>query len=168
MRTLVRTLAWVLGGLAILIIAADIALNIYLSTRPPATTMKSAGTIPIPVPFKIGRPFIDYMTVSGGRLYAGYASRGMVGVIDTATGQVVASVTGLTRVHGVAIVPERGLGFASSSGDNVVGVFELATSKLVQKIPAGDGPDAIIYDEKAKLIYVGDHAGKTGTLIDPA
>jgi YVTN family beta-propeller protein len=49
-----------------------------------------------------------------------------------------------------------------------VGVFELATNKLVQKIPAGDDPDAIIYDEKAKLVYVGDHDGKTGTLIDPA
>jgi len=168
MRTLARILMWFLGGLVTLIVAAVIALNIYLSTRPPATTIKAAGTISIPAPFKIGRPFIDYMTVSGNRLYAGYASQGMVGVVDTTSGRAVASVTGLTRVHGVAIVADRGLGFASSSGDNVVGVFELATNKLVQKIPAGDDPDAIIYDEKAKLVYVGDHDGKTGTLIDPA
>ncbi len=168
MRTLVRILLWLVGGVVVLIVAAIIALNIYLSTRPPATTMKPAGTISIPAPFKFGRAFIDYMTVSGGRLYAGYASHGMVGVVDIATGQPVANVTGLTRVHGVAIVPERGLGFASSSGDNVVGVFELATNKLVQKIPAGDDPDAIIYDEKAKLVYAGDHDGKTATLIDPA
>ena len=168
MRVLARILVWFLGGLATLIVAAVIVLNIYLSTRPPATTVRPAGTIAIPAPFKIGRAFIDYMTVSGNRLYAGYASQGMVGVVDTASGQAVASVTGLTRVHGVAIVPDHGLGFASSSGDNVVGVFELATNKLVQKIPAGDGPDAIIYDEKAKLVYVSDHDGKTGTLIDPA
>jgi YVTN family beta-propeller protein len=68
----------------------------------------------------------------------------------------------------VAIVPERGLGFASSSGDNVVGVFDLATNKLTQKIPGGDDPDGIIYDAAAKLVYVGNHDGKTATLIDPA
>lgn len=167
MRILAKILAWALGGLVALIVAAIIALNIYLATRPAATTIKPAGTVAIPTPFKIGRPFIDYMTISGGRLYAGYASEGMVGIVDTTTGKAIANITGLTRVHGVAIVPSRGLGFASSSGDNVVGVFELASNKLVQKIPAGDGPDAIIYDEKAGLVYVGDHDGKTGALIDP-
>jgi YVTN family beta-propeller protein len=37
----------------------------------------------------------------------------------------------------------------------------------LQKITAGDDPDAIIYDEQAKLVYVGNHNGKTGMLIDP-
>jgi YVTN family beta-propeller protein len=145
-----------------------IALNVYLSTRPAAKTMKAAGIISIPMPFRIGRPFIDYMTISGTRLYAGYASEGLVGVVDTATNQVVATVDGLTRVHGIAVVADRNLGFASSSGDNVVGVFDLNTNKLLQKITAGDDPDAIIYDEQAHLVYVGNHNGKTGMLIDPA
>jgi DNA-binding beta-propeller fold protein YncE len=107
------------------------------------------------------------MTISGARLYAGYASNGLVGVVDTATNGAVATIDGLTRVHGIAIVADRNLGFASSSGDNVVGVFDLATNKLLQKIPGGDGPDAIIYDEQAHLVYVANHSGKTGTLIDP-
>ena len=38
---------------------------------------------------------------------------------------------------------------------------------MLQKIPAGDDPDAIIYDEAAHLVYVGNHDGKTGMLIDP-
>jgi DNA-binding beta-propeller fold protein YncE len=115
----------------------------------------------------VGRPFIDYMTISGARLYAGYARNGLVGVVDTATNGAVATIDGLTRVHGIAIVADRNLGFASSSGDNVVGVFDLATNKLLQKIPGGDGPDAIIYDEQAHLVYLANHSGKTGTLIDP-
>ena len=167
-KKLVRFCLIVIGGIVALIVVAIVALNIYLSTRPAAKTVKAAGTISIPAPFKIGRPFIDYMTVSGQRLYTGYASQGMVGVVDTTTNGDIANVTGLTRVHGVAIVPNRNLGFASSSGDNVVGVFDLTTNKLMQKIPAGDDPDAIIYDAKADLVYVGDHNGKTGTLIDPA
>jgi YVTN family beta-propeller protein len=157
-----------IGALFALIILGIVALNIYLSTRPAAKTMKPAGIISIPTPFRIGRPFIDYMTISGSRLYAGYASKGLVGVVDTATNEAVANVDGLTRVHGIAIVADGNLGFASSSGDNVVGVFDLNTDKLLQKIPGGDGPDAIIFDEQAHLVYVANHAGKTGTLIDPA
>jgi YVTN family beta-propeller protein len=157
-----------LGGLIVLILLAILALNIYLSTRPAAKTMKAAGIVSIPTPFRVGRPFIDYMTISGARLYAGYASDGLVGVVDTATNGPVATIDGLTRVHGIAVVADRNLGFASSSGDNVVGVFDLATNKLLQKIPGGDGPDAIIYDEQAHLVYVANHSGKTGTLIDPA
>jgi hypothetical protein len=156
-----------LGGLIALILLAILALNIYLSTRPAAKTIKAAGIVSIPTPFRVGRPFIDYMTISGARLYAGYASNGLVGVVDTATNGAVATIDGLTRVHGIAIVADRNLGFASSSGDNVVGVFDLATNKLLQKIPGGDGPDAIIYDEQAHLVYVANHSGKTGTLIDP-
>jgi YVTN family beta-propeller protein len=168
MKKLAKFLLKAFGGLVVLILLAIVALNIYLSTRPAAKTMKAAGIISIPTPFRVGRSFIDYMTISGPRLYAGYASQGLVGVVDTATNQAVTNVEGLTRVHGIAIVADRNLGFASSSGDNVVGVFDLNTNKLLQKIPGGDGPDAIIYDEQAHLVYVANHNGKTGTLIDPA
>jgi YVTN family beta-propeller protein len=165
---LARFLLKVLGGILALILLAIVALNVYLSTRPAAKAMKAAGIVSIPTPFRMGRPFIDYMTISGSRLYAGYASEGLVGVVDTATNKTVAKIDGLTRVHGIAVVADRNLGFASSSGDNVVGVFDLNTNKLLQKIPAGDDPDAIIYDEQAHLVYVGNHNGKTGMLIDPA
>jgi YVTN family beta-propeller protein len=129
--------------------------------------MKLAGIISIPTSFRVGRPFIDYMTISGSRLYAGYASDGLVGVVDTSTNQAVVTIDGLTRVHGIAVVADRNLGFASSSGDNVVGVFDLNTNKLLQKIQAGDDPDAINYDEQARMVYVGNQNGKTGMLIDP-
>ncbi len=168
MKKQIRFVLQMAVAIVVMIVLAIVALNVYQSARPAARTMKSAGIITIPVDFSMGRPFIDYMTISGSRLYAGYASRGLVGVIDTATNQPVAQITGLTRVHGIAVVADRGLGFASSSGDNVVGVFDLKTNQLLQKIPAGDDPDAIIYDDAAHLVYVGNHNGKTGMLIDPA
>ena len=168
MKKLASILLKALAGLVVLILLGIVAFNVYLSTRPAAKTMKAAGIASLPTPFRIGRPFIDYMTINGTRLYAGYASEGLVGVVDTATNQPLATVNGLTRVHGIAIVADRNLGFASSSGDNVVGVFDLNTNKLLQKIPAGDGADAIIYDEQARLVYAANHSGKTGTLIDPS
>jgi len=167
LKKMERVLLKALGVFIALILLAIVALNVYLSTRPAAKTMKAAGIVSIPTPFRIGRPFIDYMTISSSRLYAGYASGGLVGVVDTATNQAVATIDGLSRVHGIAVVADRNLGFASSSRDNVVGVFDLKTNKLLQKIPAGDDPDAIIYDEHAHLVYVGNHNGKTGMLIDP-
>ena len=168
MRKLARLILKALGAVAALIVLAIVAFNVYLSTRLAGTTIKAAGIISIPSPFRIGRPFIDYMAIGGHRLFAGYASHGMVGVVDTGTNQAMVAISGLGRVHGVAIVPDRNLGFASSSGDNNINVFELGTNKLLKKIPAGDDPDAIIYDEKVRLVYAGDHNGKTATLIDPA
>jgi YVTN family beta-propeller protein len=165
---LARLVLKLLAAFVALLVLLIVAFNIYLSTRPAAKTIKPVAIISVPGPFQIGRPFIDYLTISGSRLYAGFASRGLVAVIDTATNQVVATVDSLPRAHGIAVVPDRNLGFASASGDNTVGVFDLATHRLLQKIPAGVDPDAIIYDEKARLVYVGDHDGKTGTLIDPA
>jgi YVTN family beta-propeller protein len=164
----VRLLLKALAVLLAIVIVAIVALNIYPLMRPAPKTVREVATVSIPTPMQIGRPFIDYLSVGGSRLYAGYASHGMVGVIDTATYRTVATIGGLGRVHGVALVPERSLGFASSSGDNNVNVFDLADNKLLKKIPAGDGPDAIIYDAKLHLVYVSDHAGKSGTLIDPA
>jgi len=124
------------------------------------------GTIKVPGPFHLGRAFIDYMTIDGQRLYAGYASHGLVSVIDTTTGQPAGTVAGMGRVHGVAVVADRNLGFASDSGDNSVAVFDLSTQKLLQKISAGLDTDAIIYDRKLNLVYAGNHDGKTATLID--
>jgi len=164
----VRFLLKALGALIAIVILAIVALNLYPRMRPAPKTVRAVTTISVSAPLQFGRSFIDYLAVGGSRLYAGYTSQGMVGVIDTATNRTIATIGGLGRVHGVALVPERNLGFASSSGDNNVNVFDLADHKLLNKIPAGDGPDAITYDAKAHLVYVSDHAGKTGTLIDPA
>jgi DNA-binding beta-propeller fold protein YncE len=166
LRRLVRFSLKVAGTFLALIVLAVIVFNIYLSSRPAPRFVRPVGTIKVPAPFHMGRAFIDYMTIDGQRLYAGYASHGLVSVIDTASEQPAGTVTGMGRVHGVAIVAERNLGFASDSGDDTVGVFDLSTLKLLQKISAGLDTDAIIYDRKLNLVYAGNHDGKTATLID--
>jgi YVTN family beta-propeller protein len=165
---LARFLAKAFGAILALIVVAVIALNIYLSTRPSPTTIRVVGTIQVPAPFRVGRPFIDYMTISGQRLYAGYASAGLVSVIDLPTGQPAGSVAGFGRTHGVAIVADRNLGFASDSGNGTVGVFDLKSQQILQRIPAGLDTDAIIQDEKLNLVYAANHDGKTATMIDAA
>ena len=167
MIRLTGVLLRVLGALLAFGILVILAFNVYFYTRPAAKTVRELGSISIPVPFRISRPFIDYLTVGGSRLYAAYASHGRVCVIDIANGRTIAMVAGLGRPHGVALIPESSLGFASSSGDNTVEVFDLSSHKLLKRIPAGRDPDAITYDPKLHLVYVADHDGKAGLLIDP-
>ena len=155
------------AALVIFVVVAVLILNICLTTLPAAQAVRSVGSISVPAPFRVARPFIDYMELHGQRLYVAFASHNLVGVIDTTTNRAIGAVEGLARVHGVALVPERGLGFASAGRENVVGVFSLTDNQLVKKIPSGVNPDAIIYDEKLHLVYVADHDGKTGTLVDP-
>lgn len=168
MFRLASLLLKVLGALLAFCILVIVVLGVYAYTRPPAKTVRGLGSISIPVPFRIGRPFIDYLTVGGSQLYAGYASNRSVGVIDVATGRTIAKVDVLGRVHGIALVPDSSLGFASSSGDNTVDVFDLRSFRLLKRIPAGRDPDAITYDPKLDVIYVADHDGKAGLLINPA
>ena len=163
-----RVIGFLLKSLAILvalIVLGAAGFYIYLSTRPAPKTIKQVAIITLPAPSYFPLKFIDYMFVNGSRLYAGYTSQGLVAVIDTGTTQVVAEIGGLPRAHGIAVAGDRG--FATASGDDTVGIFDLNNNLLLKKVPGGVGPDAIIYDDKLRLIYAADHAGKTGTLIDP-
>ena len=163
-----RAIRFLLKGLAVLVALIVFGLAgfyVYLSTRPAPRTIKQVAIITPPAPSHFPLKFIDYMFVNGSKLYAGYTSQGLVAVIDTATNQVLAEIGGLPRAHGIAIAGAKG--FASASGDDTVGIFDLGSNQLLKKIPGGVDPDAIIYDEKLRLIYAADHDGKTATLIDP-
>jgi YVTN family beta-propeller protein len=155
------------AGIVVVVVIGVIALNVYPFTRPPAKTLRSIGTIDVPAPFRLRRRFIDYMAIDGQRLYVAFTSHNLVGVIDTGTNRSIATIEGLPHVHGIALVPDLNLGFASEGAANAVGVFSLTNHQLLKEIPAGVDPDAIIYDQKIQLVYAADHDGKTGTLIDP-
>src|SRR5690242_7753419 len=121
-----RVLSFLLKGLAVLVGLAVLALvgfYIYLSTRPTPKTIRAVGIIALPAASRSPLQYIDYMFVNGSRLYAGYTSQGVVAVIDTATNQVVTEIGGLPRSHGIAVAGDRG--FATASGDDTVGVFDL-------------------------------------------
>jgi DNA-binding beta-propeller fold protein YncE len=138
-----------------------------VSVPPPQSpSLRPVATIRLE---RAGRGFNDYLIADpkAHRLYAGYSSGNALVAIDTETNQVVGRVEGLRGVRSVAIVPDLGLGFTSNRSEDTIGVVQLADLKLLKKIPAGHGPDAIIYDPTAAVVYCGDHEGHTGTLVDP-
>lgn len=131
-----------------------------------AKSVRHAGTIHLPG----SDGYVDYLVIAptGDTLYAGFATENALVVIDTKEKRAVTSICGLKDVRSIALVPELNMGFTSNRGEDSVGVINLKTHKLLSKIPDGQGPDAIIYDQAARLVYVADHEGRSATLIDPA
>ena len=171
MRFLARVVGVTLSTVIVLSVAVGVGafLPVPLWGEASGKSLQFVTKVSVPGPFKLTRPFVDYMAVSGQTLYLAYTSHGRVAALDTGKDQVVASILDLGKVHGVAIDATRNLGFASDGKANSVAVFDLSTYKVVKRIGIpGEGPDAIIFDAKAALVYVANSKSASGTLIDPA
>jgi DNA-binding beta-propeller fold protein YncE len=111
----------------------------------------------------------DYLTLdpTTRRLYIARATR--VQVIDVDRGTLMGEITGTPGVHGVALAPDVGKGFASDGRDSAVTVFDprnLATLGTI-RVDA-QGPDAIVYDHATRRVLVMGHRSGTATAIDAA
>ena len=110
----------------------------------------------------------DYLCADSAarRLYVPRSSH--VQILDLDGGAVLGDITDTNGVHGVALAPEKGLGFTSNGRDNTVSVFDLKTFAVSKTVKTGRNPDAIIYDPASKHIFSMNHSGGNVTVIDPA
>ncbi len=108
----------------------------------------------------------DYITYdpAGDRLFIAHSSR--ITVVDAATGKQTGEVPA-TGAHGVALVPEKNLGFSSNGRAGTITVFDLKTLKPVTDIKVGENPDAIIYDPHSKRVLVMHGRSHDLMAIDP-
>lgn len=98
-----------------------------------------------------------------------YITRGdHVDVLDTTTGKLVGTISGLKGTHGVALNPDGKLGYISDGRANAVVVFDRSTLATVATIPAGTNPDAIIYEPSTKTVWTFNGRSNNITVIDPA
>jgi DNA-binding beta-propeller fold protein YncE len=108
----------------------------------------------------------DYLKVDpeARRLYIARATR--VLVVDTDSGKPAGEIADTPGVHGVALVPEIGKGFASNGREDTVSVFDLKTLKTLSKIKVGKRPDAIWYDPATKRVFTFNAGSQDSTAID--
>src|SRR5580704_10716018 len=94
----------------------------------------------------------DYLTSDpkAHRLYVTHGPR--VEVLDTDSGKVVGSITGLKGTHGVALDDAGKYGYVSDGGANAVVVFDRKSLATVTSIPAGTNPDGIVFEPKTKNV----------------
>ncbi len=126
-----------------------------------AQNYKVTGTIPIG-----GSGGWDYLTADSGgnRLYVSHTSE--VVVIDLETNKPVGKISGLTRVHGIALAEGMKLGFISDGGANQVVVFDTSTLDVKNKIKTGTNPDGIVYDPYTKRVFAFNGRSNDVTVID--
>ena len=62
----------------------------------------------------------------------------------------------------------RGHGFATSANDRSVVMFDLKTFKVLDRIPAAEDPDAILYDAASNRVFTLNGDAHSSTVIDPA
>jgi DNA-binding beta-propeller fold protein YncE len=120
-------------------------------------------TVPIP-----GEDGWDYMFVDSDAR-RGYVSHGTrVVVIDIDSLQIVGTVDDTQGVHGIAVAPELGRGFASDGRVNMVTIFDTKTLKTIGTVKAGTNPDAIIFDPVSKRVFAMNGRSGDVTAIDAA
>ena len=136
-------------------------------------TVSAFAQSPIPLYQQIAKWTIggeggwDYLTLSpnGDRLFVAHMSK--IEVLDTSNGKVVGEIPA-HGAHGIALVPDRNLGFSTNGRAGTVTVFDLDTLKPRTEIKAGENPDAIIYDPHSKDVIVMNGRSKNLMAIDPA
>jgi DNA-binding beta-propeller fold protein YncE len=109
----------------------------------------------------------DYLAVdeSARRLYVSHGTQ--VEVLNVDSGEILGSIPTM-GVHGIALAPELGRGFISDGKASKVLIFDLKTMKVLQEVPVGKNPDAIIYDPATSRVFAFNGGSNSATAINAA
>lgn len=87
-------------------------------------------------------------------------------VIDVATNEVVATITGTPGAEGIEYIPGLKKVYTSNAGDDTIGVIDLGQRKVVNKIPTGQKPDGSAYAASFHKLYVSNERARTVSVVD--
>jgi DNA-binding beta-propeller fold protein YncE len=108
----------------------------------------------------------DYLSVDEGgrRLYVSHGAK--VVVIDIDKDAVVGEITNTPGVHGVALAPDLGRGFASCGQENKASVVDLKTLETLMKVDTGRNPDGMVYEPSRQEVYMFNGRGQSATVFE--
>ena len=69
-------------------------------------------------------------------------------------------------MHGFALAPELGLGFASNGRENKAAIVDLKTLKTIAKADTGENPDCILYVPGHQEVYTFNGRGQSATVFE--
>jgi DNA-binding beta-propeller fold protein YncE len=99
------------------------------------------------------------------RLFIGRQNRLMV--VDENDGKLIGELIGIHGAHGAAIVEKAGHGFATSSDDSSIVMFDLKTFKVLGRAHAAEDADAIIYDAPSDRVFSFNGDAHSATVVEP-
>lgn len=97
--------------------------------------------------------------VKGRRLFVAGLENGTLEVVDLRSGKWLRSLSGFKKPQGALYVEELNKLFVASGDDAMLRVFKGDTLDLLDSIQLEPGPNRVVYEPHAKLVYVG-YGGK--------
>lgn len=98
-----------------------------------------------------------------------YVSHGdEVEIIDLDSEKPSGKISGLNRVHGIAIADDLHRGFISDGGANEVVIFDTKSNAVVQRVKTGTNPDGIVYDPPSNRVFAFNGRSQDATVIEAA
>src|SRR5690349_18914815 len=121
----------------------------------------------VELPGPKGKRF-DYLTIDPDDHFIGVAHMhgNQTYFIDTRTNQVAATITDTPGVEGVEYVPDGKKVYTSNSGDDTIGIINVAQRKVVKKLKTESKPDGSTYAAPFHKLYVSDERGKAEAIVD--
>jgi YVTN family beta-propeller protein len=166
---IVKATRW---GLAALVVIAGVLIGrlAYVGEPEAARSLQFRGFVLLPRRALL--TVLDYLTVSGRRLFVADESTGSVYRIDLdgeglPQGSDIAEFPSEPSAHGVVLDPAKPLAYVTRSEVNAVDIFDPAAMKWMGRIAVDDGPDAVFFDPFYNLLYVANGDAHLATLIDP-
>jgi DNA-binding beta-propeller fold protein YncE len=138
-------------------------------------TLASAASLPAQAPssYSVTRAYTlggdgswDYIVPDPPNHRLFIARQNRVMVVDEDSGMLLGEVTGIQGAHGTAVAESTGHGFATSSNDQSVVMFDLKTFKVLGRIPAAEDADAIVYDAPSNRVFTLNGDAHSSTVID--
>src|SRR5262249_38463337 len=100
-----------------------------------------------------GGEYFDYIFAdpNARRVYVSHGTE--VKVVDADTGDVVGTISGFKKCHGIAVPESSNQGFVTDGEAGEVFVFDVKTLKITGEIKTADDSDSIVYDPVSKHIF---------------
>src|SRR5882757_3559514 len=117
--------------------------------------------------FRVGSPGgWDYIAIGPDKkIYVSHGSH--VVILDEKKGDSVGVIPNTFGVHGIAFYETLGKGYTSNGRTNSVTVFDIGTGKVLNQIPTGQNPDAILFDAFSHTIITCNGRSHDLSIIDP-
>ncbi len=99
------------------------------------------------------------------RLYIAHGTE--VDVVDTNTGKSIGTIPNLHGVHSIALDTAGKFGYITDGGANAVVAFDRSALAVTATIPAGTGPDDILFEPVTQTVWAFNGRSHDVSVISP-
>ncbi|HEV2246893.1 MAG TPA: YncE family protein [Terriglobia bacterium] len=136
------------------------ALTVLAASASPLGNYRILKEIPLG-----GRGRGDYLTLDGAARHLYVSHESEIVVVNADSYALIGKIPA-QGAHGIALAEKWNHGFSTNGEANTVTMFDLKNLKALRHIPAGKGPDGIIYDPATHRVFAFNGDGDSATAID--